>query len=136
MNQYTVNDMMKAYSEDALDLGKLMDKELDFSEESLKTLEEILDRYHKELPKGLKRIFFGPSKDKINQISKIWGAYLGEVIIKHLGGEWKMREGLKNAIALCFDNGIEIYPPAKVNKRLLNGFEDNIWAYYQILKKG
>lgn len=28
-----------------------------------------------------------------------------------------------------------IFPPAKVQKRLVNGSEDNVWFYYQVLMK-
>lgn len=36
MVQYTVEDMMKAYAEDAIDLGKQFGKHLDYSEKSIK----------------------------------------------------------------------------------------------------
>lgn len=52
MNQYSVEDMMKAYSEDAIDLGKQFGVHLDFSEESIKEIENILEKYHSSLPKG------------------------------------------------------------------------------------
>lgn len=136
MTQYTVDDMMKAYSEDALELANQMGTDLNFSEESLRNLDEILEQYHQGIPKGLKKIFSkGPSEEQIAQMSKIWGGYLGEVIKKHLGGEWGLSKQFNDAIALLFDDNSEIYPPAKVSKRILNGREDNVCHFYQAIKK-
>ena len=108
---------------------------LDYSEESLKTLDEILEKYHQGLPKGIKKLFFrGPSEEDIVHMSKVWGGYLGEVIRKNNGGEWGMSESFPNAISLTI-NDTEIFPPAKVNKRITNGKEDGIYFYYQAIKE-
>lgn len=68
MTHYTVADMMRAYAEDALDLAKQLNYELDFSEESLSSLDKILDQYHNGIPKGIKKYFSkGPSEEQIAQ---------------------------------------------------------------------
>ncbi|TXK77675.1 hypothetical protein FU659_22295 [Paenibacillus sp. N3.4] len=134
MTQYTINDMMAAYSEDAVELAGKMGLQLDFSEESLKIIDEILERYHQGIPKGIKKIFSkGPSEDQIIQMSKIWGGYVGEVFRRNLGGYWEMSKKIDNAIVLRI-NSTELFPPAKVNKRIVNGKEDGIYFYYQVLK--
>ncbi|MBP0725797.1 hypothetical protein J5Y03_11505 [Bacillus sp. RG28] len=135
MSNYTVKDMMIAYSEDALDLASQMGISLDYSEDSLKLLDEILEEYHLGLPKGIKKLFFrGPSEEDIVQMSKIWGGYLGEVIRRNIGGEWEMSKNFNNAISLTINN-TEIYPPAKVNKRIINGKEDEVFFYYHAIKE-
>lgn len=130
---YTISDIMKAYSEDAVELGKQMGKDLDFSEDSLLIIEEILELYHSSLPKRkiLKWIKQKPSEEKVVQVSKIWGGYLGEAIRKNLGGEWLLED---NTIILALNDTL-IFPPAKVYKRITIGNEDNIWHYYQTLKQ-
>lgn len=45
-----------------------------------------------------------------------------------------MSKSFDNAIALRI-NSTEHYPPAKVNKRIINGKEDGIYFYYQVTKK-
>ncbi|WP_222708603.1 hypothetical protein [Paenibacillus sp. N3.4] len=126
--------MMAAYSEDAVELAGKMGLQLDFSEESLKIIDEILERYHQGIPKGIKKIFSkGPSEDQIIQMSKIWGGYVGEVFRRNLGGYWEMSKKIDNAIVLRI-NSTELFPPAKVNKRIVNGKEDGIYFYYQVLK--
>ncbi|NOV01191.1 hypothetical protein GC097_14330 [Paenibacillus sp. LMG 31457] len=135
MTQFTVNDMMIAYSEDAIELASKMGLKLDYSEESLETVNEILERYHQGIPKGIKKLFSkGPSEEQILQMSKVWGGYLGEVIRRNLGGDWEMSKNFNNAISLVVSS-TEVYPPAKVNKRILNGKEDDISFYYKVLKQ-
>lgn len=131
--QYTVEDMMRAYSEDAINLGKQLGKNLDFSEESIQTVEVILEMYHNSLPRRgmLKWIKKSPSDEEIAQVSKIWGGYIGEVIRKYIGGIWIIDN---NTIILVIGD-TQIFPPAKVYKRIKNGKEDNVWHYYQVLKQ-
>jgi hypothetical protein len=135
MTQYTIADMMRAYSEDALDLANQLNFELDYSEESLVKLDQILESYHQGIPKGIKKLFSkGPSEEQINQMAKIWGGYLGETIIRQLGGEWSMSTAFENALAIKIGE-TEIYPPAKVYKRIINGSEDNVNIYFKVLKQ-
>jgi hypothetical protein len=135
MTQYTIADMMRAYSEDALDLANQLNFELDYSEESLVKLDQILESYHQGIPKGIKKLFSkGPSEEQINQMAKIWGGYLGETIIRQLGGEWAMSNTFENAIAVNIGT-TEIYPSAKIYKRIINGPEDNVYIYFKVLKQ-
>ena len=80
--QYNVEDMMKSYSEDAINLSKQLGKNLDFSEESIRIVDEILEIYHSSIPRGFiaRLIKKAPSEEKITQVAKIWGGYIGEVI--------------------------------------------------------
>lgn len=133
-NDFSVHDMMVAFSTDAVEQAKELGVELDFSEESMKQLETILERYHASLPRGIKKLFRkGPTEEQIHQVSMMWGAYLGEVMRKHLGGEWGMSKHFDNAIAFFWKDS-EVYPPAKVSKRIVGGDGDNVWVFYQVLK--
>ncbi|MFD1136687.1 hypothetical protein [Paenibacillus urinalis] len=139
----TVADMMKAYAEDAVELAEKLGVKLDYSEDSIMSLEGILQRYHEELPRGVRRMFSrGPSEQEKIQMSKAWGGYLGETMIRHLGGEWQRSSVSEDTIALVVSKVIdgeeyphEIYPPSKVYRRIINGPEDNVWHYYLVLKE-
>ncbi|SFS83279.1 hypothetical protein [Paenibacillus sp. 453mf] len=139
----TVADMMKAYAEDAVESAEKLGVMLDYSEDSIKSLEGILQRYHEELPRGVRKMFRrGPSEQEKIQMSKAWGGYLGETLIKHLGGEWQLSSVSEDTIALVVSKSIngeeyphEIYPPSKVYRRIMNGPEDNVWHYYCVLKE-
>lgn len=130
-----VGHLMAAYSADAVQLASRMGYELDYTGESLLAVEEILEKYHRDLPKGWKRLFRRtPTEEQISQVSKMWGGYVGEVMRRELGGEWGMSSSFENAISLII-NTTEIYPPAKVNKRILNGNEDNIYLFFRVMKQ-
>lgn len=137
MSQYTIKDMMKAYSEDAVNLAGEFEKELDFSEDSLKKVEDILEIYYKSIPKGfINRLFNkGPTQDEIIQVAKVWGGYIGEVMRQHFGGEWSAEDlfGEKNVIVLNVGE-TKIFPVAKAYKRIMIGKEDDIYFYYKVLK--
>ena len=133
MKQNTIEDMMKAYSKDAIDLGKQLGKKLDYSEESIKHVEGILELYHSSLPRGFfqKLIKLIPSEDKIIQMAKTWGGYIGEVIRRNIGGQWSLES---ETIVLVIGKTV-IFPPAKVYKRIKNGTEENVWHYYLMIKQ-
>ncbi|WP_211748615.1 hypothetical protein [Paenibacillus sp. Marseille-Q4541] len=134
MTQLRIADMMKAYAEDAVDFADQMDVKLDFSEASLKDLDSILQKFHGELPRGWRKIFNkGPSEEQIAYMAKMWGGYLGEVVVRHLGGEWKASEIVEDTIALQIGEE-ELYPPSRAYRRIMNGAEDSVEDYYKIQK--
>lgn len=110
---------------------------LDYSFESLEKLEGILSQQYASIPKGWRRWFRrGPSSDVIDQFSKIWGAYAGEVLRRKWGGFWSVPEhGPFAGVITLTVQGQTISPPAKVCKRLMNGDEDNLWFYARVLAK-
>lgn len=60
------------------------------------------------------------------------GSYVGEVLRRQYGGEWKIDdndpEGEIN-IAVNLTNGTVVWPVQRVMKRLENGSEDGIYVY-------
>ena len=139
MAELTVSDMMRAYAEDCTDLAREQHGlALDYSENSLTQVEGVLDRMHKALPKGpiarlAKR---GPSEEQIQTMAKAWGAYLGEVMRRQWDGEWTTETAAQPGDVLTLRvGGTDLFPVAKVYRRLKNGAEDNVWHYYQVLKR-
>jgi hypothetical protein len=60
------------------------------------------------------------------------GAYVGEVIRRHNGGEWQGDDNDPQAeanVALRLKNGATLWPVQRVMKRFENGAEDSIWTY-------
>jgi len=138
MAEPTANDMMSAYALDAVDMARArFGVELDFSEGSVQALEGILGNLHESVPTGLRRAFRrGPTQEQLDQMAKIWGGYLGEVMRRRWGGEWATHTALQPGYILTLKLGDhEIYPPARVYKRMVNGREDNVWHYYQVLRE-
>lgn len=103
---------------------------LDFSEDSIKFIEEILGRMHTEIREGKAN----PPTEVIERVCSVYGAYIGEVMRRIIGGEWilddKVLSGTKILALKC--GTMQTSPCAKVYKRILNGPEDDVWFYYKI----
>jgi hypothetical protein len=125
----SVTEIARAYSLDAIDLAeKNFRVTLDWSEESVRNVEEMLGRLHDEMANAL------PPEDVIWTFAKAFGSYVGEVLRRHHGGEWGMvnLEG-QSFPGLQQKNGALCWPWSKAQKRLVNGQEDNMWHYYSVL---
>jgi hypothetical protein len=139
MPEPTIADMMRAYAEDCVDLAKTQfQAELDFSENSLEKVETILNLVSTSVPKGplAKIAKRGPSDEQVRKMAMVWGAYVGEVIRRRWGGEWTTETKAQPGYVLTLRLGeTDIFPPAKVYRRLTNGLEDNVWHYYRVLRQ-
>lgn len=126
---------MEAYAEDAVAYAQdAFGKVLDYSPESVETLEAIAAQLHKSFPKSfLGRIFKPrPSEAQLDGMSKLLGGYLGEVIRKQKEGNWGINGELQ-ALGLQLGETYWIFPPAKAYKRLINGAEDNLVSFYRVM---
>ncbi len=137
MSQPTINDMMVAYAEDAVDFARCnFAVDLDYSNQSIERIENIAARLYDTKPKGLLGRLFrkGPSDDQIQSICKMLGGYIGEVYRRSKGGDWAINQEFQ-AIGILADE-TWIFPPAKVYKRLTNGAEDDLWVYFRVMLEG
>jgi hypothetical protein len=139
VSETTIADVMQAYAQDAVDFAKdQFQVSLDFSENSLEQVEQILATLHNTLPKGILGKLFkhGSSQEQIGEMAKGWGGYVGEVIRRRWGGEWTTETVAHSGTVITLRVlGSDIFLPTKVYKRLMNGVEDNIWHYYQVLRQ-
>ncbi len=134
MNQPTINDMMCAYAEDAVDFARdRFNVSLDYTPESVERVEHIAERLFESNPRGFlsKLLRKGLTTDERDQVCKMLGGYIGEVYRRAKGGEWGINQEFQ-AIGVCRDEAW-IFPPAKVHKRLANGAEDNLWSYFRVI---
>ncbi|HYO78577.1 MAG TPA: hypothetical protein VE010_19110 [Thermoanaerobaculia bacterium] len=133
-----VGQMMEAYASDAVDAARAnFNIELDYSPASVKAVEELLGRVYPAVRRGWFRRFFriGLSDGELETICKMFGGYIGEVVRRQKGGTWQLVQdpiGTENVIALVNGEG-RIFPPSKVYKRLVNGAEDDVWFYFQVV---
>jgi len=105
------------------------DWELDYSEQSIRMLEEMIDRQFADWRPWRS----GKVAKKNLPIASLVGAYLGEVMIRHVGGHWGWMPDFDVA-AVQLPSGTWTSPPAKAQKRFLNGKEDDLVFYYEALK--
>ena len=112
----------------AIEYGKEFNKTLDYSENSILDLEEILDWYSNDITASK------PTDNQIWSIAIIFGSYLGETLLKNglskKGFAWGT-EASSNIPLLINSNGAYLTPNDKVYKRLINGSEDSIVSFYR-----
>ena len=118
---------MAANARDAVDLSKTrFQVDLDYTVDSLQLLEQLFDRVQYSMPDP-------ESTETTGLLTRLWGGYFGEVMRRHLGGEWLLwKDEHGRAIALQVGRAT-IFPLNKVKKRLERGAGHNIWEFYQEL---
>ena len=121
--------MMQGYAQQAVKLAHQHKVDLDFSESSLQSLERLLA----ELGSGSS----APSRDPgLDEMSRIWGGYFGEVVRRRFGGDWtveKYPQGDFHIVTLNV-NGARLFPSMKIHRRLTQGASEDLWSFYQSVR--
>jgi len=134
-----IAEMMQAYAEQAVSAAREMKITLDYREESIEQLENILRQLYDQRPVFLGKAAHGeedPAQKQIDSMSRIWGGYFGEVIRRCWGGEWTLETypGTVAPVVTIDVHGAKIFPAMKVYRRLTNGAGDDIAQFYQMVK--
>jgi hypothetical protein len=130
---FTADDNLKkvaeAYALDAVDFAKANFRiKLDWTDASIEKVEQILTAIHRDIPKSR------PTEEEIFGMAKMFGSYVGEVFRRNHDGQWGIIDnGGQKFPGLEQKDGGRFWPWGKVNNRLVNGPEDNVWHYYQFL---
>ena len=113
---------------------KRLNMELDYSENSVQFVERILAGIFAARRKYVWARFL--TKPLVGRYADVWGSYLGEVMRRQIGGQWSLENypGQPNVPVLVYGKTL-VAPISKVSKRLTNGPEDNVWFYFQTIKK-
>ena len=134
-----ISEMMQDYAEQAVSAALEMNITLDYREESIEQLENILARLNRERPVFLGKAAPGeddPTQKQIDSLSRIWGGYFGEVIRRRWGGEWTLETypGTVAPVVTLDVDGAKIFPAMKVYRRLCNGVSDDVAKFYSMIK--
>ncbi|GAV15057.1 hypothetical protein PBN151_5036 [Paenibacillus sp. NAIST15-1] len=129
MEAYSLHEMVVHHTKLAIQIAEKTGHTLDFSSESIHRVEDILDNYandyasHDDMVKPLDR--------EVWSIAAIWGIYVGEIMRIELGEacRWEEVDGGYLLIA----HGAQANPIGKAYKRIVNGPEDNIVSFYDII---
>ncbi len=138
MPDLDLSAMMQAYAEQAVAAAREFQIELDYSEESLKQVENILERLDGPIARGAPGATASPSPSDVDteERCKMWGGYLGEVVRRRWGGEWVLETypgGNVLTVALSTPGGT-VFPSMKIYRRLSQGAEENVWSFYCMLR--
>lgn len=101
----------------------------EYDEPSVMMLDEIIA---KSFPGGC------PEGDALDRMINLFGAYFGEALVASLGMHWMERpEDGQWVVAATTPTGDDVTtnPFNKIHKRFVNGEEDSISYFYQMLKK-
>lgn len=116
--------MMEDYAQAAAALaGTELRHKLDFSAESIDSLDEIL-------------IVVGESPDlDLDFEVRLWGGYLGEVLRRRYAGSWEMTvyPGGATAVPSVDVRGSRLFPLMKVYRRLTAGEEEDLRAFFAMV---
>jgi hypothetical protein len=126
-----IGEMAAAYALDAVDMAASnFGLKLDWSDRSVQKVEEMLGRLHDDMAQS------NPPEEAVWTFAKAFGSYVGEVLRKHHGGEWGMVSLNGQTFPGIQQDGERLcWPWGRAHRRILNGPEDNIWHYYQVLLK-
>jgi hypothetical protein len=121
-----------AHAQLAVDAARNVDHvELDYSPQSLAEVDRILGKFHAEKLRA----------DQMGETVFSFGCYVGEVLVRHLGGSWQMPErgflarlglGDSNMMVVQMPNGIVWNPIGKAFKLFENGKEDSVSYFYDV----
>lgn len=130
--------MMQSYAEQAVAAARAQQIELDYSEESLKQVENILERLDGPIARGAPSGSSGaaPADAETEELCKVWGGYLGEVVRRRWGGEWMLETypgGNFLTVALSTPGGT-VFPSMKIYRRLSQGAGENVWTFYCMMR--
>jgi hypothetical protein len=105
----------------------------DFTLDSLKEIDRLFDE---QAPEGKPKPG-GLLSDQLGSRIFVLGAYVGEVIRRHYGGEWLGDDADPDAeinVAVRLKSGGIIWPIQRVAKRFKNGPEDGIYIYGRFIQ--
>ena len=118
-------------AEEAVYLAKQSGVVLDYTAESAKGVDEILENYHDNIEN-----YGGMDGEKtLWNVSVMFGAYIGEVLLRQglseKGFAWVEDEGLP--ILSMQDGKMTASPITKVEKRIYNGAEDSLESFVKVV---
>jgi hypothetical protein len=132
MAKVTISDVMRAYAQDAESHAARQGITLDYTESSLDGIDLIL---HSIAGDGVLTPKTPDDEEQLWTLAKMYGGYLGEVVLRNLGGTWEMHEnpdGSARVILRCL--GVQTFPLEKVCKRLAEDQFSGVSGYCRALR--
>ncbi len=119
-----LGSMMDGYARAAAEAAlERFNQRLDFSADSIDTLDEIL-------------VLVGESPElDLDFEVRLWGSYLGEVLRRRYTGTWEMTQypGGVAAVPAVDVRGSRLFPLVKVYRRLTIGEEEDLRAFFTMV---
>ncbi|MDR3792735.1 MAG: hypothetical protein P4L03_05065 [Terracidiphilus sp.] len=116
--------MMEGYACAAAQRARIeYSQELDFTSDSIETLDEIVTLVGES-----------PELDLEFEV-RLWGSYLGEVLRRRYAGAWEMTQypGEIAAVPAVEVRGSRLFPLTKLFRRLTQGDEEDLTSFYAMV---
>lgn len=132
MEQQEIEKIMKSSAQEAIDMAKNELKlELDGTFSSLAVVDNIIAQYA-----------LGHQREKLSDehvftICNLFGGYLGEVFIEHVGGQWIYDNSVEDEpfVAVAFNDKSFAFPGVCYQK-LVNDNAVSVQRYYELAQEG
>jgi hypothetical protein len=106
----------------------------DYSEESLARVDDLLQIGH-ELIDQRQRPWSQVDVDVFDVLARILGGYVGEVVLRTVGGQWTGEQYPDGALRPALRvNGVTAYPMEKVLKRLTSPTDEGTAGYAAVVR--
>jgi hypothetical protein len=134
MSDVTIADVMRAYADDAVTFAKRQfDITLDFSERSLEHVDRILAD-HGQGGSLVPGQLSDAEREELWMFCKMMGGYIGEVIVRNIGGEWQTKDlGSGDVSVVLVTADVRGSPPEAVWRTLTEPYK-GIVTYYRGLR--
>ena len=99
-----------------------LEVELDFNSESIEWIDGYINRNREKL-----------DSDTVDNLSNIFGSFLGATAIHVYSGAWSLNDG--NLGIYFEDSNSWAFPFAKTQKQFRNGPEDSIYSFFSLIPK-
>ena len=118
-----IKSIEKAYLQTINDFKEYGVKEFGYDEASIKILSDIITSERTNYSENSKKI-----------LPNLWGAYLGNAIIKNFGGKWVVYDN-QYVVLVGVEKPHICFPIQKVKRHILNGEIDSIYGFYLSTRK-
>jgi hypothetical protein len=81
----------------------------------------------------IERVRLNLDQPSIDGLATTIGSFLGECIIANYGGQWRESEGTWGVFFSERNDRSAAFPFNKVRKQLMNGAEDSIFSFYEVI---
>ena len=125
-----LQEMARNFAPGAVEFAaKHFQTKLDYSDSSVAAVETILDRLHRSLAAA------APPKEQIDHYAQLFGCYLGETFRRNHAATWGIIPSGASKVPSMRSGktGTVFYPLTRVYKRITQGDEENVVAYYHYL---
>ena len=128
----TIKDVMEACAKDAEADARRRGFALDYSEASLAQVDRILELF---VPEGVRTPNSKAEEEQFWLLSKMYGGYIGQVVIKHMGGSWELDNLPEGSARIVLRScGILGFPADKIYKRLTRDRFSCVGNYCRVLR--